>query len=272
MGLFPSKPSSLLGGLGGALLGLRFRGKLRSLIGLDFFSFFKKRGLGRPRDDYLNLRQITKPKKRSEGWQRAMLASVEGDYPTFARSPSAQLFTHDSGYNLIPLRKIPAMSHNDSVKHKCEPQLLERAYESLKEFLPKAQQQAQFLDPDRFLELQRADDKSTFLNVGGAAEKLSDAQVKHLGEALFAVQRAGAGLPNQAQLAQSIKAAQGLDGKKSIWSFLKKPKGNDGRNIVEVNALFRKADMANSISVAQEAMRDVAAEGFRCRATTFIWV
>eukprot|EP00930_Biecheleria_cincta_P090512 TRINITY_DN79901_c0_g1_i1.p1 TRINITY_DN79901_c0_g1~~TRINITY_DN79901_c0_g1_i1.p1 ORF type:complete len:221 (+),score=44.30 TRINITY_DN79901_c0_g1_i1:28-663(+) len=175
-----------------------------------------------------------------EGFQRALLAAEEKEKVYFPDSELAHLGgAHGSGYRIMSPSRARKLARNHAKP--CAPSMLELSYQRLKERLAQAQYATQTQFPDRFLELQRAEDLSNFLNRADN-DKLTNAEVSKLGEALAATQLAGRG------------ARMDIFGQKSH------------------SQEFMPNSAADAISLAQTAARDVAAQAFRCRATTFLCI
>jgi len=121
----------------------------------------------------------------------------------------------------------------------CVPQFLEERYATLKQLLAQTQLVASVQDPYRFGELVRAEELSNFLNRADNSV-ISTEEVSKLGEALAATLNAGRGA--RTDYTAPLKHS-------------------------EEKVSFALSD---GIGMTQQAMNDVAAYAFRCRATTFL--
>eukprot|EP00931_Biecheleriopsis_adriatica_P048180 TRINITY_DN27837_c0_g1_i1.p1 TRINITY_DN27837_c0_g1~~TRINITY_DN27837_c0_g1_i1.p1 ORF type:complete len:235 (-),score=48.31 TRINITY_DN27837_c0_g1_i1:57-761(-) len=177
--------------------------------------------------------------KPSEGFMRANLTSNELNMYLPASPGFLMGGTHRKGFQLMTAAKARSVSR--SSQDPCMPFLLDNSFERLKRALANAQLEAFYHDKRRFLELQRAEDLIAFLNRSDK-HRLKEAEVSRLGKAMAAIQNAGRGarMDYTAQLRRSEEQVPN--------------------------------SLSDSISLAQEAMRDVVAFGFRCRATTFLMI
>mmetsp|Transcript_85536 Transcript_85536/g.135668 ORF Transcript_85536/g.135668 Transcript_85536/m.135668 type:complete len:236 (-) Transcript_85536:56-763(-) len=176
--------------------------------------------------------------KPDEGFMRAAMAASEAPkyfpYTTSHRIGG----THPRGYLPMTPARARAFSRTDQVP--CVTDFLEGRYRTLKQALAVTQLSARD-DPYRFMELVRAEELSNFLNRADNSS-ISREEISKLGEALAALLNAGRG-------ARTDYTA---------------PLKHSEENV--------PSDLADGIGMTQQVMRDVVANAFRCRATTFLMV
>lgn len=173
-----------------------------------------------------------------EGFMRAALAASETP-KYFPKTTSHRIGgTHPRGY--LPMNAQQAVAFSRSNKEPCITTYLEARYQTLKRLMAETQFRAGN-DPYRFMELVRAEELSNFLNRADNSS-ISREEISKLGEALAATLNAGRG-------ARTDYAAPLKHSEESV-----------------------PMDLSDSIGMTQQAMRDVVAYAFRCRATTFLMV
>jgi len=175
--------------------------------------------------------------KPDEGFMRAALAASE--FPKYFHHTTSSRIggTHARGY--APMSPAQAIAFSRSDRVPCVTTYLEGRYSTLKQLLAMTQQIASAEDPYRFAELVRAEELSNFLNRSDNSV-ISREEISKLGEALAATLNAGRG-------ARTDYTAPLKHSEEKVSLAL-----SDG------------------IGMTQQAMNDVAAYAFRCRATTFL--